>query len=428
MIAVFVAVMLVLIFGFVGLAIDSSHIRATGGQLQDSADAAALAAAEVLGGEVNTPAALTGYPTTRQKAIDMAAANRAAGEPVRLDANAGNSPGGDVVVGLWSPSTRTFVPTTVAPNAVKIVARRTSSSTGGALPLLFGAAFGAGQSDVTRSAIATFEPSPDTFVLVLESTHKGALSMNGNTVLGVGTGKVQVNSVHACAIDFSGQPNISAGAVGVCGNVCLSSGSISGMLQVSASAEPDPLAGILPTTAEWTGLRDGMAMPLGAKGKISATGVFVPGYYPQGLDIKNTTVVTLLPGTYMFGKAVSLTGQSQITGAGVTLLLDSGVELSVGGGAGISVTPPSSGAYQGLALMSHRSTTGSKVLSIGGNGILSFQGTLYVPAGGIRLDGTGAAQVYGQLVCDTLDVRGTSDVTGLSIVPTDDDAPVQLVN
>ena len=108
MISIFVAVMLVLIFGFVGLAIDSGHVRAAGAQLQDTADAAALAAAEALANEINTPAALTGYPSTRQKARDMAAANRAAGQAVQLDANAANVGGGDVVLGVWTPSARTF--------------------------------------------------------------------------------------------------------------------------------------------------------------------------------------------------------------------------------------------------------------------------------------------------------------------------------
>ena len=63
-----------------------------------------------------------------------------------------------------------------------------------------------------------------------------------------------------------------------------------------------------------------MAAPLGANGQIVATATYEPGYYPKGISINNSVVVTLQPGTYMFGGDVSLGGQSLLAGAGVIVL------------------------------------------------------------------------------------------------------------
>src|SRR6185436_2734240 len=99
---------------------------------------------------------------------------------------------------------------------------------------------------------------------------------------------------------------------------------------------------------------------------------------PNGLSINNSTSVNLLPGSYMFGSDITMQGQSLLTGNGVTIFVDNGSTVRVLGGAGITLSPPASGTFKGLVLMCHRQTTDSKACSIGGNGSLSFQGSLYV--------------------------------------------------
>jgi Flp pilus assembly protein TadG len=423
-----VAILAVLVFGFVGLAVDAGHVGATAGQLQDAADAAALAATASLVAEAQTGGSQGTFAITRQKAIDVAAANYAAGATVQLKPNYANQDNGDVVVGRWTSSTKTFVPTIIAPNAVKIVAKRTADSLGGALPLMFGGPFQATMSDVARSSIAVYKSSQNPLIHVLRPNANNTFDMGGSPVLNVSDGSVQVNSSDSCAMHGNGTGLLMAASVDVVGGACVPTTMVQGPLNTGAASIPDPLADILPTVSDWNALKNSMPKPLGAKGQIANSGTFSPGYYPKGLSINNSTVVTLLPGSYMFGSDVTLQGQALLTGNGVTIFADNGVPVRVLGGASVTLSPPASGDFQGLVLMCHRQTTDSKACSIGGNGSLSFQGSLYVPAGGMDLTGTGLAQAFGQLVCWTLEVSGTSDITGINIVPAQSTAKVLLVN
>ncbi len=425
---VLVAVLAVLLMGVVGLAVDAGHVQTAAQQLQDAADAAALAAAQVLADEAPSGGSGGAYPATRQAAIDVAALNSTANAGVQLDANAGNAESGDIVVGTWDRDTGTFTATTSAPDAVRVVARRTTGSGSGPLSLIFGGLFGAADGQVARSAIATTVATPNPSIHVLDPSAEGALTLSGNAFLDVGSGKVQVNSSDCCALKFNGTPHMVAGSTEVHGGACYPGGSISGPVVTWGDAVPDALSGILPTTAAWTTLKNGLPKPLGANGKISSTGSYNPGYYPKGLSITSSTKVTLKPGTYLFGAGFSLAGQSSVTGAGVTILLDSGVKLSVLGGGKLDLAPTVAGQFEGLTLMFHRNSTSSTTCSIGGTGSLSFLGTLYCPSGGVTLAGTANAQAFGQVVCDTLKVSGTPDVTGVAVVPPANGGRMMLVD
>jgi len=424
---VFVAVVAIVIFGFVGLAVDAAHIQSAGNQLQNAADAAALAAAAKVHSEGLAGGSLGTYVLTRKAATDIAVLNVAGEKPVTLKANSSNDASGDVVVGRWDDEGHTFIPTLVLPNAVKVTARLSADSAAGALPLTFGAMFGVASSDVERSAIASLNYEPNPFIHVLDPSGKGTLKLSGTADIMVGDGKVQVDSSNSCAIDFNGTPTLTAAKTVVHGGSCAASGCIQGALIQNGPVEPDPLADILPTTLSWNAAKSAMAMPLGGNGKINSAGVFSPGYYPKGLSISSSTAVTLLPGTYMFGDDLSMTGQTLLTGAGVTILMDKGAKIDVGGGASIVLSPPSAGTYEGLTVMFHRQTTGGSVCSIGGLGSISLEGTLYCPAGEVDLGGTSGMKQYGQIVCWHLACSGTPEITGDDIVPPKATGPVCLV-
>ena len=427
LIVVFVAVLAIVIFGFVGLAVDAAHIQSAGSQLQNAADAAALAAAAKVHAEGLTGGSLGTYVLTRKAATDIAVLNVAAEKPVALKTNTSNDAAGDVVIGRWDEELHIFTPTLVLPNAVKITARLSADSAAGALPLTFGSMFGVASSDVERSAIASLNYEPNAFLHVLDPSGKGTLKLSGTADIMVGDGKVQVDSSNGCAIDFNGTPTLTAAKTVVHGGSCAASGCIQGALIQNGPVEPDPLADILPTTTDWNTVKAAMAKPLGANGKIDSAGVFAPGYYPKGLSISSSTTVTLQPGTYMFGDDLSMNGQSLLTGAGVTILMDKGAKIDVGGGASIVLSPPDAGAYEGLTVMFHRQTTGGSVCNIGGLGSISFQGTLYCPVGEVELGGTSGVKQFGQIVCWHLSCSGTPEITGDDIVPPKALGPVCLV-
>jgi|KBSSwiStaDraftv2_1062776.scaffolds.fasta_scaffold25369_6 Flp pilus assembly protein TadG len=427
LIVVFVAILAIVIFGFVGLAVDAAHIQSAGSQLQNAADAAALAAAAKVHTEALAGGSLGTYVLTRKAATDIAVLNTAAEKTVTLKANSANDASGDVVVGTWDDATHTFIPTLVLPNAVKVTARLSGDSAAGALPLTFGAMFGVASSDVERSAIACLSYEPNAFIHVLDPSGKGTLKLSGTADIMCGDGKVQVDSSNSCAIDFNGTPTLTAAKTNVHGGSCAASGCIQGALVENGPVEADPLADILPTTTDWNAVKSAMAKPLGANGKINSAGVFTPGYYPKGLSITSSTTVTLLPGTYMFGDDLSMNAQTLLSGAGVTILMDKGAKISVSGGASLVLSPPDAGAYEGLTIMFHRETTGGSVCNIGGGGAISFEGTLYCPKGEVDLGGTSGVQKFGQIVCWHLSCSGTPEITGDDIVPPKATGPVCLV-
>jgi len=412
-VAIFVAILAVLIIGFLGLAVDSGHVQAASQQLQDAADSAALAGAVKLAGETNSTGG--GYPLTRAAAVSMAALNRAAGDAVVIDSNTGNDAAGDIVVGTWNPLTSTFTPGTTLPNAVKVVARRTASAPGGALALNFGGVVGVTSSDVSRNAIATFTSSTSPYIHVLDAAAASALYISGNAVLGASGGRVQVNSTSPTALNAAGNAKITAVQTNVCGNATIASNASVSNLRTGAAGKADPLASVLSVSA-WTTLKASMTMPAGVNGKISATGTYSPGNYPKGLALATSSVATLLPGTYMFGTTFTMTGSSKLIATGATILCDSGVKPSVSGSAGLALTPPLSGTYKGLMLMCHRSTTGV-ALTLSGNGVIDCQGTFYVPGGSVTLSGNGVAQGLGQIICLKLTQSGNANVSGINVVP-----------
>lgn len=153
---VWVAVVLLLLVLMMGWAVDTLHASRAAQQLQTAADAAALAGARCIPIDISTaPSA----------ALTIAAANHVAGSPVQLAST-------DVVLGQFDRTRGLFTPTSTAPNAVRVTARRTADSPGGSLALLFGSIVGVGSIDLQRSAVAM---APD----VLPS---GFVAYNGITL------------------------------------------------------------------------------------------------------------------------------------------------------------------------------------------------------------------------------------------------------
>ena len=162
-----------LLIAMVGLGLDTAQGLLVGHQLQNAADAASLAGALVVKANV--------VLGTRDRADQLALANKAAGEPVQLSRNEANDPEGDIVLGRYDRQLRTFNPnpTPSVMNAVKVVARRTQGSPGGPLPTLFGRSFGVNTVGVSRSAIAVSAGTTGAGMLVLCPDCECALKFGG---------------------------------------------------------------------------------------------------------------------------------------------------------------------------------------------------------------------------------------------------------
>ena len=132
-------------------------------QLQVAADSAAMAAA------ANMSATQSQMDTIAQQ---FAAYHQAGGKAVTLQ----NS---DIQYGLWDSTSRTFTSSSQAGNAIKITARR--DSTTGGNNTFFGRIFGVNTFNVTASAVALGNPRDICFVVDLSG------SMNRDTWTGYGS-------------------------------------------------------------------------------------------------------------------------------------------------------------------------------------------------------------------------------------------------
>lgn len=133
-VVVTVAVLMVVLVGFAALAIDIGYLLTTRNELQNVADAAALAAARQMGNnyqnmsyaeQLDYDCSSSGeYPCAQIIGVaqEVGLANQAGRSNITI-------PSTDVEIGLWTPGTTPpFSANTVHPNAVRVSARRDETS------------------------------------------------------------------------------------------------------------------------------------------------------------------------------------------------------------------------------------------------------------------------------------------------------------
>jgi Flp pilus assembly protein TadG len=156
-IAVFTAVMLIVLLGMIAFAVDVGYMNLARTQLQSAADSAALAAVAV---------SYEDHATVQKVAQAFANYNYVAGRRAQLNA-------ADVEFGTWNaadpnPANRFKVSTTVN-NAIRVTVK-TNADNGGATPLFFAGVFGKTSQDQSASAVATVNPRDICFVVDLSAS------------------------------------------------------------------------------------------------------------------------------------------------------------------------------------------------------------------------------------------------------------------
>ena len=134
---VVVSVSLVVLFGMAALAIDIGHLFVKRNELQNSADAAALAGVSQLPDAIQVRAVAKQYAQSNM--------------PVERDGLV--LVDSDIFLGDWDGDTRTFTPGSTSPNAVKVTTRR-SSTNGNPVNHLFAPILGINPSSISAEAIA----------------------------------------------------------------------------------------------------------------------------------------------------------------------------------------------------------------------------------------------------------------------------------
>jgi len=421
---IWVIVVLLLLISIVGLALDIGKVVFVAHQLQNAADAAALAGARVV---------KISQTQARQNAVDIAFANYADRQNVQLASNEGNFADGDIVVGRYDLQTNTFTATTVGANALKIFARRTNSSQGGPVTLNFGSLFNIDTCDLSRYAIAMASGGTGAGMISLADEGIGLL-INGGLSLNVHDGAILVNSVDSSAVRIIGQPELDALELDVTGEINATGGfefDPNFVVNTGVPPTPDPLCPDQPDDCLpeplWDPLYDLSPSPGEAIDITGGTVVLEPGYYSGGLNI-NGGDVTFKPGVYILDgskkSGLIIGGNANLCAKGVMFYITGNAVVDIAGSGSIHASPikyddnnfcddsfsyPENVDYTYEDIMIFQSRDNLNDARIVGTGLLDLEGTLYFPENHIDLSGTGEG-LGDQLIASTIEISGTGDL------------------
>ena len=156
MVLVFVAFALMVLCVFVALAVDMGYMYVARGQLQNAADAAALAGASALKANGPAPADPNDLVqlTARNRARDYASSNKAAGVSVTIASDNSNelTIANDITVGHWDGSN--YAAGVKPVNAIQARARRTANSPDKEVGLFFANIVGIESMGASAEAVA----------------------------------------------------------------------------------------------------------------------------------------------------------------------------------------------------------------------------------------------------------------------------------
>jgi hypothetical protein len=228
----------------------------------------------------------------------------------------------------------------------------------------------------------------DLGLLLLDPTGSGSLMVTGNASVTVnGRGSVVVDSNSARAAVLTGHGMVTAADIDVTGGT-----QTAGQAGFSAPIdhEPaiaDPLALALPSPPSPT---------FAAVDYSSSTPLTLqPGTYIGGIKVSGQGSVRLAPGVYYLrGGGLSVSGKGSITGSGVVIISAPGRSqdtISISGQGSVTLTAPTSGSFQGIALFQDPSS--SNPVSLSGQASLTLTGVPYVPGAAVSIDGNASVTI-----------------------------------
>jgi len=414
---------LLLLILFMGLAIDGGVLFFSAHQLQNAADAAALAGARIVRVDQHD---------SRVQAQLFGGLNYCLGDFVALNYNGDNVPDGDIVVGRFYYDERGFVPLQdlpegVEPDALKVVTKRTADEHG-AVPLYFGPIVNVNTADVSRVAVAQALGGWGAGIIALDCYAPGALSIGtAATDLNLIAGGIQVNS----NADDAFYTNINTEYDPIPDNINVNGGVVENkfpdvlydVTTLGAPRMPDPLC----PDAECDGsVSGGDCLPEPAFGPViqeeTVRGstdpcnpkTIGPGYYPGGIELLSSDETLYLdPGIYILDAIGANKGGLYINGGnlyatdGVMFYITGDGKVDMQGNGTVQINTNSeieSGTYAGMAIFQDRDNLNDA--SIHGTGTLDIVGTIYFPQNHVLITGTGDG--FGtQLIANTIEISGT---------------------
>lgn len=390
-VAIIAGLSMTMVVGFCGLGIDTGYWFYQQRQLQGAVDIAAFDAATALN---------AGSSVSDAEALAKSAAG----------SNGWDSASGTITVN--SPPTSGTHQTT---NSVEIILTEN-------LPRYFTAIYSSSKITIQTRAVGTKNGSHVACVIALGSNASPGISVGGSGSLSSPNCDVVSDSTTSNAISVGGSGTLTVPCAVSVGSSTMTSGvDLTKCTTMTNGAPPatDPYAS-LPTPS----------VPGACQTVSHGQTTFTPGYYCSGIDINWSSAVTFEPGLYYIsGGGLSLGGQANVSGAGVTFYMDSGSTVSMNGGATVSLSAPTSGTDSGIVFFGDRSDSTSAPVFNGGS-TQQITGVLYFPTQNVTYAGHGSSSSQcTQLVANTVTVTGnaafnaTCPGDGMTSVNVTDGAP-----
>lgn len=225
--------------------------------------------------------------------------------------------------------------------------------------------------------------SPPPCLLASDPSMSSAFKVNNGSVKTTGC-DIQVNSSDDGAVDVAKNGALDADPINIVGDY-INKGTITSEPNTGASSLSDPLAS-LPTPAvpgcDYTDVS-----------YSSGSQTLSPGVYCGGISLSGDAQVTMEPGNYIISgdssTTLSVAGQASVTGSGVTTYFDGDTSLSVNGQGALNLTSPSSGTYAGILFYGDPNSDPDTQHMVTGNGSAIFDGIMYFPNAIAKINGNG---------------------------------------
>ncbi len=373
-VAPFVAISLIALFGITALTVDVGYIYVTQGEMQAAMDAAALAGASA----VQETGELAVQRAKALAATNVVALERIKNHEVTVD------------VGYWEAGTRTFSatsPTGAAPNAARVIGRRTG------IPLFFAAILGQAHTDVGRFATAVSGGGICLGIWgldLLDADGDITTDSYDSSAGAYGAGNIY-NNGDICSdrnIELEGGVEIGGDAMygygydlTISGNSYRIYGVTSEQNRSVTIPEIDMLAASL--------INDNLTIGLTDKNRDPFAGS------PWDLVVTGNDSLTLNPGTYYFTSA-AIGGRATLTVTGPTTIYVDGDATFTGGGIVNATQVPTN-----LTIYS----TGTTMTVDGSAG---FYGSIVAPETTVNFAGT--ADIYGTVMARVLTLFGNTQI------------------
>jgi hypothetical protein len=380
-VAIIMGLVLPVLIGMVGLAVEVGSWFGERRSLQSAADAAALAGAwDLLSGSNETVTTSATTYATR---------------------NGFSTSSGTITVNT-PPSSGSY---TTDATAVEVILTRTQS-------LLFSALFLGSNITISARAVANAQDLGDACVIALDSSTSGAMSVGGSSSVNLSGCGIAVNSSNSSGLTVTGSADLTTDFVRVVGNYSVGNNATltsTQSPQTGATATADPHADLEVGAV-------GSCDESNYSSQANSSATINPGVYCSGLRISANSTVTMNPGTYYVnGGSFNVNGSATLTGTGVTIILTGSgndyATVTINGGADVDLTAPTSGDYSGIVFFQDRNAPSSGVNRFNGGSTTEFTGTLYFPNQEVQFTGGNTAGGgCTRIIALQIDFNGNADL------------------